>query len=92
MVEELNKKLNKQLIDDDHAWLAVNISVEECLALWRPWRRALIIKLLWKTVSPMSLTKGSETSENSNIGVKLSTWKGDTSSHSFLTALTIIMF
>lgn len=33
------------------SWSSVEVSLEECRQLWEPWRRALIIKLLRKTVS-----------------------------------------
>ncbi|KAI5673188.1 hypothetical protein M9H77_13552 [Catharanthus roseus] len=42
------------------SWSSVEVSLEECRQLWEPWRRALIIKLLRKTVSlkPTGSSKG----------------------------------
>ncbi|KAK8539688.1 hypothetical protein V6N13_072320 [Hibiscus sabdariffa] len=32
-------------------WPRVTITKEECISLWKPWRRALIVKVLGKSVS-----------------------------------------
>lgn len=33
------------------AWTLVEITIDECRQLYAPWRRALVVKLLGKTVS-----------------------------------------
>lgn len=40
-----------KVIERDLAMPVIDFSLEECQQLWRPWRKALILKLLGKTVS-----------------------------------------
>lgn len=46
MVLEFNKLMHGKMTDDDHDWPAMEVTLEEYLALWKPWCWVLIVKLL----------------------------------------------
>lgn len=47
---DFQAKSREKLVNDNYAWPAVQLSVEDCKRLWQPWYRALIVKVLDKSV------------------------------------------
>lgn len=59
--DDLLDKYDDAMVDcengEDTGRMSIEISIEECRTLWKPWRRALIIKVLGKQISFRLLEK-----------------------------------